>query len=288
MNSDVGVYDAGTLNKQLEINVNFMNRLHIKTGTVYFHSSERMPEVDTGTAQIIIASPPYTNNPEGSNLDKTDYLRFLYRIFCESYRVLKPGGTFVCINTDLRDHARYNGGERRFDGIIWHKHSDIRKIAESAGYRCADTKIWAKSLKQDIYRYTFAYIQFFQKLESAESGTQAKKITAVFAPDVWLLEGGTRRRDSRGLVFLDALHPEIVIRCLDQFTSSGDLVVSPFAGSGTVLSVASLMDRRCIGYETNHRLRRLIKESVVTPNRFPVYDDCFRGYSGRVILGQQK
>jgi DNA modification methylase len=252
-----------------------MSRLHIQGNVVYFHSSEKMPEIATDAAQIIIASPPYTNNPNDSQLDKIDYLGFLHRVFCESYRVLKPGGIFVCINTDLRDHARYNNGDRRFDGLIWQKHSDIRKIAADAGYRCVDTKIWAKSLKQDIYRYTFAYIQFFQKPESPREKIRQKRTTAGFAPDVWLLEGGTRRRDSRGLVFLDALHPQIVIRCLDQFTSPGDVVVSPFVGSGTILSVTSWMGREGIGYETNVRLRRLIKESLTTPNQFPVYADCF-------------
>jgi DNA modification methylase len=201
----MGVYDVS--NSLVICN---MNTLQSRAVKVYFHSSEKMPEIASGRAQLIIASPPYTNSPDGKSLDKTEYLSFLARVFCESYRVLKPGGMFVCINTDLRDNARYNGGDRTFNGLIWRKHSDILKIAESISFRCVDTKIWAKSLNQDIYRYTFAYIQFFEKPRTIGVKLRQKRISAAFAPDVWLLEGGTRRFDSNGAIFRDACHPDLV------------------------------------------------------------------------------
>jgi DNA modification methylase len=241
-----------------------------KQWVVHYHSSERMPEIRSSEARIAIASPPFTNNPDGRTLDKADYLSFLSRVFLEGLRVLMPGGVLVSVSADLRDHARYNGGKRQFDGLLWQRHCDIRRCAESVGFRCFDTKIWAKSLNRDVYRYTFSYVQFFQK-----SGGQRPFLVRTgnpsFDADVWLLEKGTSRRGSGGCVFRDAIHPEIVSRCLERFTMSGDLVVSPFAGSGTVLSVADLMGRRCIGYETDRELKSLIRESIEEANRFPAY-----------------
>jgi len=248
-----------------------VNRRREGPWTVYYHSSEEMPEIGSGVAQIAIASPPFTNQPDGSTLDKKDYLSFIRRVFREVLRVLTPGGTLVSINTDLRDHARYNRGDTQFDSLLWQKHCAIRCIAESIGFRCVDTKIWAKSLNRNVYRYMFAYIQFFRKASASGRSSLRGKVTGAFAPDVWLLEGGTYRRDSRGHVFRDAVHPEIVKRCLDQFTSRGDLVISPFAGSGTILSVAQLMGRRCMGYEINRDLKPLIKESIEAPEHFPEY-----------------
>ena len=102
--------------------------------------------------------------------------------------------------------------------------------------------------------------------------TLPHKIAKGFGPDVWLLERGTIRRDSRGFIFRDAIHPEIVKRCLEQFTSTDDLVVSPFTGSGTVLAVAKMMGRRCIGYEVNLDLKPLIFTSIETPSLLKVYD----------------
>jgi DNA modification methylase len=245
--------------------------------TVYYHSSEQMPEIRNGAAQLVIASPPFTNQLDGKILDKKDYLDFIQRVSRELLRVLMPGGILVTINTDLRDHARYNRGDKQFDGLLWQKHCDIRMVAENTGFRCLDTKIWVKSLNRNVYRYTFAYIQFFQKSNASLRRQLPKEIVDTFAPDVWLLEKGTTRRDSRGYVFRDAIHPKIVRRCLEQFTSSRDLVVSPFAGSGTILSVAKLMGRRSVGYEINTNLKHLIKESIETPERFFAYRGCLQG-----------
>ena len=230
-----------------------------------------MLEIRNGSAQLVIASPPFTNQSNGKTLDKKDYLNFIQRVIRELGRALKPGGVLVTINTDLRDHSRYNRGDKRFDGLIWQKHSDLRALAEDEGLRCIDTKIWAKSLKRNIYRYSFAYLQFFQKPGASLRRRSPREIADRFDPDVWLLEKGMTRRDSRGFVFRDAIHPEIVKRCLERFTSTGDLVISPFAGSGTILSVANLMGRRCVGYEINRELKVLIEESIRTPQSFSAY-----------------
>lgn len=238
---------------------------------VFYHSSEAMPELSDDSVQLVIGSPPFTNHPDGKTLDKLLYLRFVRTVFREVWRVLKPGRLLVIINTDLRDHARYNRGEVKFDGRLWQKHCSIRKVAESVNFRCVETKIWAKSLTRNVYRYGFAYIQFFQKTDAGKSSSLRGSIRESFAPDVWLLEGGGYRRDSRGLVFRDAFHPEIVSRCLEQFTAPKDLVVCPFAGSGTVPAVARLLGRSCVAFETETHLKPLIEETVARPEQFSAF-----------------
>lgn len=230
-----------------------------------------MREVADRSVQIAIGSPPFTDHSDGKTLEKKSYLRFIGSVFSEIWRVLEPGGLWICVNSDLRDHARYNHGNRRFNGLVWQKHSSIRYIAESIGFRCIDLKIWAKSLRQNVYRYGFAYIQFFKKSDGNRATPTRTRVSDSFSPDVWLLEGGTYRRDSRGYVFRDAFHPEIVSRCLEQFTSRGDLVLSPFAGSGTVPAIARLLGRRCIAYETNHSLKPLIQETIASPELYPAF-----------------
>jgi DNA modification methylase len=230
-----------------------------------------MPEVKNGAAQLAIASPPFTNQLDGKTLDKQDYLRFIDRVFRELLRVLKPGGILVTINTDLRDHARYNRGDKRFDGLLWQKHGDLRTVAENLGFLCVDTKIWVKSLNRNLYRYTFAYIQIFRKQRASGVPLWRKGILREFGPDVWLLERGTTRRDKQEVLFRDAIHPEIARRCIEQFTSPGNIVVSPFAGSGTVLAMATMLRRRSVGYETNKKLKWLINQSIDAPEKFVAY-----------------
>jgi DNA modification methylase len=242
-----------------------MSRRRHELATVYYHTAEQMPEIRNGTAQLVIASPPFTNQSDGKTLDKRDYLEFFRRIVSESFRVLELDGILVTVNTDLRDHSRYNRGDTSFEGRLWQKHSDLLEIAEQSGFRCIEAKIWAKSLRRNQYRYAFAHIQFFEKAGLSAGRGRRRKIGSAFAPDVWLLEGGTYRRNSRGYVFRDAIHPEIVKRCVEEFTIPGDLIVSPFTGSGTVLSIAQSLGRRGIGYEINRDLRPLIQESIIAP-----------------------
>ncbi len=238
---------------------------------IFYHSSETMTELCDDSVQLVIGSPPFTNHPDGKTLDKVLYLEFLSKVFREAWRVLKPGRLLVIINTDLRDHARYNRGDVKFNGLLWQKHSSIRTVAEGVNFRCIETKIWAKSITRNVYRYGFAYIQFFKKSGPCKSSSLRGSIRESFAPDVWLLEGGGYRRGSHGFIFRDAFHPEIVSRCLEQVTVPRDLVVCPFAGSGTVPAVARLLGRRCVAFERDKHLKPLIEETIARPERFPAF-----------------
>lgn len=248
------------------------HNLTVGRGTVHFHSSETMPEVASESVRLVFASPPFTNHPDGKTLDKLDYLVFVRTVFAEAFRALAPGGVLVCLNTDLRDHARYNRGDRSFDGTVWHKHDAIRREAESVGFKCVNHKIWVKSEKENLYRYNFSHILIYVKPGASVLRAYGNRRAPGFGPDVWRLQDTMQRKDSRGFLFRDAIHPAIVKRCIDEFTREGDLVLSPFAGSGTICTVAEMMQRDWIGYEVNTRLRMLIEESVRGP-RPPIYAD---------------
>jgi DNA modification methylase len=233
---------------------------------VFFHSCENMDEIPNSLANLIISSPPYNNRPKKNSPNKADYKEFIFNTHREFYRILKPGGVLVSINTDLRDHARYNNYDKGFEGLIWQRHIDIRQVCESLGFRCTDTKIWVKNLKQNRYRYTYSYIIFLYKHSNQIPYPYRPKVkNDEFGPDVWLLENGTYRKEIRTQPFRDAIHPEIASRCIRQFTRPGELVVSPFAGSGTIISVANRLRRKSIGYEINKNLKFLIRESVENP-----------------------
>lgn len=231
---------------------------------IFFHTCEDMYEIKTDSTRLVFASPPFTNKPDGKTLDKADYLDFIKRTYVEIFRVLALGGVLVSLNTDLRDHRSYNKGDSSHEGTVWHKHHAIREVAESIGYKCFDHKIWVKSFKENMYRYNFSHILFYSK-PGKVLRPHAPKHAKDFSPDVWYLQDSMIRKDSKGFLFRDAIHPEIPKRCIDEFTSEGDLVVSPFAGSGTILAVAEEMKRNWIGYEINKNLELLIKESIFDP-----------------------
>jgi DNA modification methylase len=263
-------------------------QLSVGRGTVYFHSSETIPEVADGSVRVAFASPPFTNNPDGKTLDKAGYLEFARNVFAEVYRALVPGGVLICLNTDLRDHASYNRGDRSFDGTVWHKHDALRRQAESVGFKCFDHKIWVKSEKENLYRYNFSHILFYSKPGGSVLRAHKPKHADGFGPDIWRLQDSMQRRDSQGLIFRDAIHPEIVKRCVDEFSCPGEVVLSPFVGSGTICATAELLGRDWIGYEINTALTQLIRDSVVGP-RPEIYQAL--EYEGRPIpwhAGQAK
>jgi site-specific DNA-methyltransferase (cytosine-N4-specific) len=52
---------------------------------------------------------------------------------------------------------------------------------------------------------------------------------------------------------------EIAKRCIKLFTYIGDIVLDPFAGSGTSLKVAKDLNRRYVGYEIMETYKSIIK-----------------------------
>jgi DNA modification methylase len=228
---------------------------------IYFHSSADMHEVKDNSARLVIASPPFTNRRDGKTIDKSEYLDFISGIYNECYRILMPGGSLVSINTDVKDRAQYNQGDRRYEGNVWLKHADLAQKAEEHGFRLWGHKIWAKTLQLNLFRAGFAHILLFSK----PNGKVLRKRTKDFEPDVWLLRDSMRRRDSRGYVFRDAIHPAVPFICINELSNPGELVVSPFAGSGTIPAVAEITGRLWEGYEINRRLGRMINESIYGP-----------------------
>ena len=55
---------------------------------------------------------------------------------------------------------------------------------------------------------------------------------------------------------------EIARRCIRLFTYIDDIVLDPFAGSGTTLKVAKELQRKYIGYEIYEHYRDLINPKL--------------------------
>jgi DNA modification methylase len=61
-----------------------------------------------------------------------------------------------------------------------------------------------------------------------------------------------------------ATFPEQLIRpIIEACSNPGDLVLDPFAGSGTTCSVALSLGRRCLGIELNPKYAAQAKRSIV-------------------------
>lgn len=76
----------------------------------------------------------------------------------------------------------------------------------------------------------------------------SQKEWVEFTKQVWDIPVPNKRDSAYGLH--SALMPEeIAYRCIRLFTYEGDVVLDPFAGSGTTLKIAKKLKRKYVGYE---------------------------------------
>lgn len=111
--------------------------------------------------------------------------------------------------------------------IIWHKPNPLPESVKNRGQRSHETIL---------------------HLTRKASGYYSSPLGSVLGHDVWELPVGIYR-DRAGRRH-PAVFPEALVgRCVQGFSEPGDLVLDPFAGSGTTPAVATRMGRRGIGVE---------------------------------------
>lgn len=108
--------------------------------------SRKMVEVDNEAVDLIITSPPYwqikdygESNQIGYNQSLHDYLKDLFRVWSESFRILRAGRRF-CINI----------GDQFARSIIYGRykiiplHSEVISQCEELGFDFMGSIIWQK------------------------------------------------------------------------------------------------------------------------------------------------
>jgi site-specific DNA-methyltransferase (cytosine-N4-specific) len=199
------------------------------------------------------------------------FISSLLKVWKECERVLEPNGKLV-INTPLMPmkKADYN---THFNRHIFDLNSDIQ---HSIIYRkktqmfLFDTYIWnrkngTKKLMFGSYPYprnfyaqnTSEFITVFVKDGHSKQVTdKSRKEKSKLSQSEWIEL--TKQiwtiaiPNKKDLAFGDhsAIMPEeIVERCVKLFSFVDDIVLDPFAGSGTTLKVAYELGRNYVGYE---------------------------------------
>ena len=69
---------------------------------------------------------------------------------------------------------------------------------------------------------------------------------------------------------------EIPYRCIRLFSCENDVVLDPFAGSGTTLKVAKSLNRHYVGYELYQHYKSLI-ETKLNMSSYEKESDLFGG-----------
>lgn len=219
---------------------------------IYGQSATAMTQVPSNSVALAFTSPPYNvgKDYEG-DMSMATYLALIRDVAREVYRVLAPGGRYVVNIANLGRkpyiplHAHFYGvhGEVGFlpmGEVIWQK-------AKGASGNCA----WGswQSAKAPRLRDLHEYLLIFAKEHFARPDRGVSDIGRdefmAATLSIWEIPAESAKRVGHPAPFPVAL-AERVIRL---YSYVGDVVLDPFAGSGTTCVAAAQNGRRYVGFD---------------------------------------
>lgn len=265
---------------------------------VYFKDARNMTELPDNSVQLIVTSPPYFNIKDysldgyqknkkaqkvsgqiGDIADYQKYIDEMVLVWKECERVLKPNGKLI-VNTPLMPMLKKNM-ITHYNRHIFNINNDIEhSILKKTNMFLMDVYLWnrtnpSKKLMFGSYPYprnfyaqnTTEFITVFVKDGIPENNLPAKikersklsqKEWVEFTKQIWNIP--IPGKGDLAFGEHSAIMPEEIIRrCVRLFTFVEDIVLDPFAGSGTTLKVAKELERNFVGYEISKSYEDIIK-----------------------------
>jgi modification methylase len=244
--------------------------------------------VSTESVHFVCTSPPYGSLKEypdhpgqlGNIASYDKFLDEMDSVWAECLRVLVPGGRVACVvgdvcisrrkagrhhvlplSADLQVRARKLGFDN-LTPIRWLKVANINlEASRSARY------LGKPNLPNGVVKNDIEHILFFRKPGGYRKPTpemerqsfiSTEDYAKWFAP-VWTDVTGQLRRDH------PAPYPiEVPRRLIRMFSFAGDIVVDPFAGTGTTALAAGQTGRNSISVEIEPGYLDLIEQRLAT------------------------
>jgi site-specific DNA-methyltransferase (adenine-specific) len=248
--------------------------------------SRQMAGVEDNSVHLIVTSPPYwvlkkydpVDGQLGVIRDYSKFLDELSKVVSECYRVLVPGGRFVCVVGDVCIPRRTLGRH-----VVYPLHSDTTLRAREAGFDNLTPILWYKiaSAKYEANTYSsilgkpyepnavikndveFILIQRkpgpYRKptMEQRRMSFIPRSYYEQWFRQIWNLNGTSSRE-----------HPapfplELALRLVRMYSFVNDIVLDPFVGTGTTMLAAIKSGRNSIGYEVDPKYVQVAKERLL-------------------------
>ena len=268
---------------------------------VFYKDARNMSEVPDNSIHLIVTSPPYFNvkdyskdgyqfnqiseKKEGQIGDIQDYDKYIeemLKVWKECERVLKPNGKLV-INVPLMPMTKKELNTH-YNRHIFDINADIEhSILKNTKLFLYDVYIWnrvnpSKPLMFGSYPYprnfyaqnTSEFITVYVKdgkpdnnvpEEIKEKSKLTEKEWVEYTKQIWNIP--IPGKDDLAFGKHSAIMPEeIVRRCVKLFTFVEDIVLDPFAGSGTTCLSAIKCERKYVGYDVAPEYVKLAKKRI--------------------------
>ena len=284
---------------------------------IFYKDASNMAEVPDNSVQLIVTSPPYFNIKDyskdgyqattvskrakgqiGDIPDYSNYIAAMLPVWQECARVLKPNGKMV-INTPLMPMLKRTL-DTHYNRHIFDINSDIEQsiLGSVEGVYLLDVYIWnrtnpSKKLMFGSYPFprnfyaqnTIEFLNVYVKDGLPENGlpiarkeksrlTQAEWVE--YTKQIWNIPIPSKGDMAFG-EHAAIMPEEIVRRFVKLFTFTDELVLDPFAGSGTTLKVAKELGRQYAGYEVSKSYESIInkKLGITKKARTPQTSDAY-------------
>lgn len=243
-----------------------------------------LDEMPAASVDLIFTSPPYFNaRPEYSDYEQYEqYLFKMRQVIKRAHGVLNEGRFFV-MNTApvlLRRASRSEASKRIavpfdlhqifieegfdfIDDIIWAK-PEGAGWATGRGRRFAADRNPLQYKAVPVTEYVLVYrkrtdvlIDWHIRNHPDPTLVAASKIGDDYEhTNIWRIQPNTRSKHPA------AFPLELARKVISYYSFKGDVVLDPFAGSGTVGDAASGLDRRFVLFELNPEYLKIIQEAV--------------------------
>lgn len=253
--------------------------------TIGFGDSTRLlDEMPAESVDLIFTSPPYYNaRPEYSEYEEYDeYLFKMRQIIRRCHRVLAEGRFFVInISPVLLRRASRNESSKRIavpfdfhrifieegydfiDDIIWLK-PEGAGWATGRGRRFAADRNPLQYKAVPVTEYVLVYrkhtdllIDWFIRNHPDKQVVEDSKIPDGYEKtNVWKINPSTNSKHPA------AFPKELAEKVVRYYSFKGDVVLDPFAGSGTVGNAASGLGRRFVLFDNNPDYIEIIRDEV--------------------------
>ncbi len=218
-------------------------------------SSEKMADLPDSSIHLMVTSPPYNARKEyDEDLNLEEYLSMLGKVWEETYRALVPGGR-ACINIA-------NLGRKPYLPL----HSFIIEQMLSSGFLMRGEVIWDKAASaspstawgswlsasnpvlRDVHEYILIFSkEGFRRPKGDRENTISKEDFLAWTKSVWQFPAVQARQIGHPAPF----PVELPHRCIQLYSFKDDVVLDPFAGSGSTCLAAQQDERHFVGYEIN-------------------------------------
>ena len=249
---------------------------------------ELLKTIPDNSVTLVVTSPPYNIGKKyGKYSDKIsleEWKELINDVTKEIYRILKPNGSFflnlspIPLGNDKEilplpyigyDIMKENNFKIR--NIITWTFNNMQNCTNRLSGRYENIVWGVKDLNNYIFNLDEIRIPYITKNDKRLVGGIGRNPT-----DVWYFDRVNNMTKKK----LNLTHPTIyplsmIVRILKMSSNVGDTILDPFAGSGTSLVAAKILNRKAIGFELDTKYKNECERRLTTEGNIPtsVFDE---------------